>query len=303
MDGIIIGCSPMSNAILVYNPRNQRYYEPDSYKFDPYCVPSSVYPTIKYDGGLFVSLHCNGNPAISEPYPPGKRVLDINSSLGQTLAGTVMNIPLDPVSSPQYLIMFNNGTTRVIPAADMPSLIPKPAVTLSDSSHLLPPFLQPCSKITYKRNDQYRKGFLIQSPNSTFHSSYKSHINKMTKDWGAPLHNLTSTWQDLCIEGVLIPGHQSSFFQQPQAPHNNPALASFISAVNLKHECPRLLLTGLHPTHPDCNTWMASFCKEKSGIQSQNTYIKINLAEYQVLRAEGAPCANPTMCVLSIKKR
>ena len=71
MDGIILGRSPTSNAILVYNPRNQRYYEPDSYKFDPYCVPSSVYPTIKYNGGLFVSLHHNNNAAISKPYPPG----------------------------------------------------------------------------------------------------------------------------------------------------------------------------------------------------------------------------------------
>ena len=30
MDGILLGRSPTSNAILVYNPRNQKYYEPDS---------------------------------------------------------------------------------------------------------------------------------------------------------------------------------------------------------------------------------------------------------------------------------
>jgi hypothetical protein len=62
VDGIVIGRSPTSNAILVYNPRNQRYYKPDSYKFDPYHIPSSVYPTIKYNGGLFVYLHRNNNP-------------------------------------------------------------------------------------------------------------------------------------------------------------------------------------------------------------------------------------------------
>jgi hypothetical protein len=111
--------------------------------------------------------------------------------------------------------MFDNGTTRAISAADMPSLIPKPAVTLSDSTHLLPPFLQLGSKITYECNGQHHKGLLSQSPDGTFHFSYKSHINKKTKDWGAPLPNLTSTWQDLCIEGVLISGHQSSSFQQP----------------------------------------------------------------------------------------
>jgi hypothetical protein len=213
-----------------------------------------------------------------------------------------MDTLFDPVSSPQYLIMFDNGITHTIPAADMPSLIPKLAVTLSDSAHLLLPFLQPGSKITYKRDGQYHMGFLSQSPNGAFRFSYKSHINKKTKDWGAPIPNLTSTWQDLCIEGVLIPGHQSSSFQRPQAPHNNPASASFVCAVNLKCECPRLLLTGLHPTHPNRDTWMASFCKEKSGIQSQNTYIKINLAKYRFLCAKGAPRSIPTMCILSIKK-
>jgi hypothetical protein len=35
LDGIIIGRLPTSNAILVYNPRNQRYSQPDSYKNQP----------------------------------------------------------------------------------------------------------------------------------------------------------------------------------------------------------------------------------------------------------------------------
>jgi hypothetical protein len=55
-------------------------------------------------------------------------------------------------------------------------------------------------------------------------------------------------------------------------------------------------------THPNCNTWIASFRKEKSVIQSLNTYIKIGLAKYRALLAKGAPHAIPTMCVLSIKK-
>ncbi len=36
MDGIVLGRSPTSNATLVYNPWNQCYYEPDSYKINPY---------------------------------------------------------------------------------------------------------------------------------------------------------------------------------------------------------------------------------------------------------------------------
>jgi hypothetical protein len=30
MDGMIVGWSPMSNALMVYNPRNCQYYKPDS---------------------------------------------------------------------------------------------------------------------------------------------------------------------------------------------------------------------------------------------------------------------------------
>jgi hypothetical protein len=47
MDGIVLGQSPTSNAIYIYNPHNQRCYNPDSYRIDPYHLPLSVYPTIK----------------------------------------------------------------------------------------------------------------------------------------------------------------------------------------------------------------------------------------------------------------
>ncbi len=30
MDGVIVGCSPTSNALMVFNPWNGQYYEPDS---------------------------------------------------------------------------------------------------------------------------------------------------------------------------------------------------------------------------------------------------------------------------------
>jgi hypothetical protein len=56
MDGIVIGRSPTSNALLVYSPRNWQYYKPDSYRIDPYQLPASVYANIKYNGGLFCHL-------------------------------------------------------------------------------------------------------------------------------------------------------------------------------------------------------------------------------------------------------
>jgi hypothetical protein len=71
IDGIVIGRSPTSNALLVYNPCNKQYYEPDSYCINPYRLPSLVYQDIKYDGGLFCTLLCNDNPTMEEKYPPG----------------------------------------------------------------------------------------------------------------------------------------------------------------------------------------------------------------------------------------
>ncbi len=73
MDGIIIGRSPTSNALLVYNPHNKQYYEPDSYRIDSYRLPDSIYCDLKYDSGLFCYLYRDENPPIEELYPPGTR--------------------------------------------------------------------------------------------------------------------------------------------------------------------------------------------------------------------------------------
>ncbi len=56
LDGIVVGRSPTSNALLVYNPRSKKYYEPDSYRFDSYCLPGLMYPDVKYNGNLFCYL-------------------------------------------------------------------------------------------------------------------------------------------------------------------------------------------------------------------------------------------------------
>ena len=307
MDGIIIGRSTTSNAILVYNPRNQRYYEPDSYKIDPYRLPTSVYPTIIYDGGLFVSLHRGDVPVISEPYPPGTRVEEPSSSNNTILRpGTVMDIPLDPTTSPHYLILFDDGSTKSVPARDMPSFIPKPSTTSSESSssHLLPPFLRVNSKITYEHEGQYHKGYLTKSPDGVYLFSYKSHVNKKHPDWSVPLPNLPTTWHDLCAEGILYPGHSISSFTRDtslSSQHTPSTSANFVSAASLLRDCPRSLLTALAPTHPDRDTWLRSFNEEKDGIRSEDTYDVINLAQYRALRARGAPPAIPTMCLLTVK--
>ncbi len=117
MDGIAIGRSPTSNALLVYNPRTKCYYKPNSYRLDPYCLPSSVYPSLKYDGGLFCSLLCGENVPVEELYPPGTRVERMDPDTNMLLAGTVMDIPLStaPSGSNSYQVLFNNK--QIGPAA------------------------------------------------------------------------------------------------------------------------------------------------------------------------------------------
>ncbi len=133
MDGVIIGHSPTSNALLVYNPHNKQYYEPDSYRINSYRLPCSIYRGLKYDGDLFCSLYRNGNPPIEELYPPGTRVECVDPTSHMLLAGTVMDIPISDASptansstsSPVYTILFDNGTSASIPLQDMASIMRK----------------------------------------------------------------------------------------------------------------------------------------------------------------------------------
>jgi hypothetical protein len=287
MDGIIIGRSPTSNALLVYNPRNKQYNKPDSYRIDSYCLPGSVYRDLKYDGGLFCSLYRDNNPPIEELYPSGTRVERIDPTSNMLLAGTVMDIPLSDDSptndssdsSPLYTVLFDNGTSASTPLQDMASIIPKPPVDIGSSDSqdsLLPPFLWLNSKITYEHDGLYHKGFLGKS-DGVYRFVFKSHANKRKEEWGVNLPNLPTTWVDLIVEGILVPGHVSHSFLRPS---NSPQqstfdpIASFVSAVNLHQECPPTLLKALADSHPDREVCLESYREEKQGIESLDTYRK-----------------------------
>ncbi len=127
------------------------------------------------------------------PYPSGTQVKDFNKS-NVLWSGTVMDIPMDATLSPHYLIQFDDGTTKFVPAADMSSLIPKPLADVFDSTHLFPPFLQLNSKITFEHHGQYHTGYLTQLPDSVYYFSYKSHVNKKTRRLGC---SPTSPFRDL----------------------------------------------------------------------------------------------------------
>ncbi len=318
MDGIVIGCSPTLNALLVYNPWNKHYYEPDSYRLDFYRLPTSVCPDVLYDGSLFCSLVCDNNPAMEEKYPPGNRVEHMDPATNMLLTGTVMDIPFSttdsdsggPSHNGSYSILFNNGTSASIPLSEMAGIIPPPPdvspphPSSMSSDSLLPPFLRLNSRITYKHKGQYHKGFLGQR-DGVYRFVFKSHVNKCKEDWGADLPNLAHNWVDLCVEGVLIPGHVShSFLHLSGSPSSSTydPVASFVIAVNLHKDCPPSLLKALADSHPDREVWLQSYYKEKYGVKSLGTFRMISLGEYHALCEKGAPKAIPTMWVLTINK-
>ena len=105
---------------------------------------------------------------MEEKYPPGTRVERLDPSTDILLAGMVMDIPLSGVFSesfdvPHYTVLFDNGTTASVLLSEIASIIPSPPVhdgVHDDSQPLLPPFLQLNSKITYKHDGQFHKGYL-----------------------------------------------------------------------------------------------------------------------------------------------
>jgi hypothetical protein len=121
MDGIVIGRFPTFNALMVYNPRNQQYYKPDSYCINPYHLPTLVYPEIEYDRSLFCYLLCDKNLHMEEKYPLGTRIEQIDPSTNMFLSGMVMDIPFPGTSADSppcdlsYTVLFNNGSTVSIP--------------------------------------------------------------------------------------------------------------------------------------------------------------------------------------------
>jgi hypothetical protein len=251
-------------------------------------------------------------------YPPGTRVEHMDPAINMLLAGMVMDIPFSTTNSDSdgpshdgsYSILFDNGTSASIPLYEMAGIIlpplvvspPHPSSTSLDS--LLPPFQHLNSRITYKQDGQYHKGFIGQR-DGVYRFVFKSHVNKRKEDWGVNLPNLAHNWVDLCVEGVLVPGHVSHSFLCPSSSNSSSTydpVAPFVSAVNLHKDYPPFLLKTLADSHPDREVWLQSYYKEKRGVKSLGTVRKISLGKYHALREKGVPKAIPTMCVLTIKK-
>ncbi len=188
----------------------------------------------------------------------------------------------------------------------MAGIIPLPPFDVDDSdSHdsLLLLFFCLNLKIAYEHECKYLKGCIGKS-GGIYQFVFKLHVNKQKEDWSVPLPNLPITWIDMCVEGILLPAHISHTFlcfpvSLQQLTFDPVTL--FVSAFNLLRECPPKLLKALADSHPDCEVWLQSYQEEKRSLESLNTYRKITHGEYRALHKKGAPCAIPTMCVLTSK--
>ncbi len=224
---------------------------------------------------MFISFLCDDNLQFDEN-PPVTQVERINLVTNMLLLGTVMDIsfPLDVSALSEdsadilYTILVDDGSMASIFLSQMAKLIPPPPITPSmaeGDDSFLPPFLRLNSWITFEHKSQYHKGYLGQY-NGIYCFSYKSHTNKQKEDWGIPLPNLPSTWVDLCVEGILVPGHVShTFLLSPSSSTTTTfdPIASVVSAINLHRDCPPSFLKVLADTHPDREIWLESFFKEK----------------------------------------
>ena len=305
LDGIVLGRSPTSNALLVYNPRNKSYYEPVDYTIDPHRIPGAMYSEIKYDGGLFCSLKRDVTLSDQdEAYPPGTRVEHLDPVTKVTRSGTVMDIPMDPTvpdSEKTYLVRFDDASTLSVPMTDMPPLIPDPPPLLDEDERLLPPFLRVNKKVTYLVDGTYYKGYLGRRE-GIYRFDVKRHPNSKSLDWSKPLRDLPANWGELCREATLLPGHtDSTFLRDASSVSISTPGARSAETISLHRGCPASLLEALSASHPDQEVWMSSYQREKDSILDLGTYEKITLGEYRALREKGAPRALPTMCVLTIK--
>jgi hypothetical protein len=82
-------------------------------------------------------------------------------------------------------------------------------------------------------------------------------------------NTMIGDWHELWAEGVILPGHVSSFFLcSALSPTTFNPVANFVSTVNLICDCPRSLLTALTDSHSDREVWLQRYFEEKWVIES-----------------------------------
>ncbi len=109
-------------------------------------------------------------------------------------------------------------------------------------------------------------------------------MNKCKEEWSHALSNLPFSWVNMCVEGILLPGHvfhtlNCSLVSITVSTFD--PVVSFVSAINLHHDCLPTLLQALADFHPVCDVWLASYREEKEGLESLITFCRITLSEFK----------------------
>ena len=313
MQGIAVGRSSKTNGLLVYHPGTKKYYEPDTYKFDPSRLPCNEWPNrnLRYDGGLIAGLYRDGHSNVPEPYPPGMPFRIILEDGSDTTA-IVSSIPFRDASgdvvSDKYHLQCSDGSLLPKTLLELDELAASPANQAAvqrskpDLPEVasLPVWLQHGSKVTFDKDGEFHKGFIIMSPNGVPRFSCRRQMSSREESWGVNLPNLLTEWPMLTQDNTLIPSWSYSTFLRPASTHMHINV-SHVSACHLKESCPASLRQALASSHPDRDTWLESYYEEKQALVDNDTYVKLSLAEYRRLRRKGASKAIPSMCVLVVK--
>ena len=310
MQGIAVGRLNNTNALLVYHPVTKKYYE-----FDPSRLPGNEWPSrIHYDGGLFADLYRDGHTNVPEPYPPGLP-LKIALEDGSITTAIVSSIPIrdanGDVIPDEYQLTCPDGSLIRKTLEEMDILADTPANSSAKQSspsllevESLPVWLQHGRKVTYRKDNEYHKGFIIMQGNGTPRFSCRRQLSARQESWGVDLPNLLSDWPLLTQDNGLIPSWNYLSVLRPlsQLLSSPPLIsANHVSARDLKESCPSSLHQALNDSHLDRATWKESYYEEKHALVDNQTYVKIRLEEYRRLRRKGANKAIPSMCVLTIK--
>ncbi len=159
LEGIAIGRSETSNAMIFYNPITKQYYEPDSYRLDPSRLPSTVWPTtIIHDGGIFADLYRDNHPNVPEPFPPGTRNLFCPHGASTPSEGTITDIPLKSeagaTKSESFIALLADGSATPAHLSELHMLadVHTPTSPQDAANTSVPAFLGPNSKVILARH-------------------------------------------------------------------------------------------------------------------------------------------------------
>ena len=92
---------------------------------------------------------------------------------------------------------------------------------------------------------------------------------------GVPLPDLTHNWISLCVEGILLPGHNVPTFLRNLKLSNFDPIANIISTGNLCKYAPLLLLQALAAAHPDQEVWLQKYYEETNSIKNMCTFTRL----------------------------